>query len=502
MTIYSDPPALRVFYQDKPTLLVCWWATSFSALMIIIRVAGRFIRTEKLFIEDRIAALALVPLFLRMVCVHFVLKFGTNNADFSSVTLSADELHQKSVASGLVLLSRFFYAATLWTLKCSVLEFLKRLTDLTWQKAHHTALTVIRWALLVTFIGVVISNLAECHPFNHYWQVLPSPPGQCRQGFVQLITMATCDILTDLMLVVFPVSIIIASNMSLRRKLQLVMLFSLSLSVVIVTTYRLPRILGLHGRQQYRSLLASVEIIFATIAANALVLGSFVRDRGVKKKKFHRNSAADSFDRSSNTRRPTLHRQWGSDEDLVRDVGLNIEPDLLEEPETPDIEQFTAATQVPQKIESSDWRAPSRDPMSHRSDESLDVDPLTQPEAYSGRKGMSFLDVGGLLEESAPGGSGSSHRRSSHTSSTIDANPPGLVPPPSKPASNTGVQRGSTALLQDLGGVLGPRNTKVGKGKSRGGTELQSIPQAQTSRPSPSRGGASLELKDPGGLLK
>lgn len=112
MTIYSEAPDLRAFRDDKPTLLVCWWATSFCTLMILLRVTGRFIRTERLFIEDKIAALAVIPLVLRMVCVHYILIFGTNNADFSDVELTPLQLHQKSIASGLVLLSRFFYAAT------------------------------------------------------------------------------------------------------------------------------------------------------------------------------------------------------------------------------------------------------------------------------------------------------------------------------------------------------------------------------------------------------
>lgn len=112
MSIYSDPPSLRPFRDDKPTLLVCWWATSFCTLMILLRIAGRFIRTERLFLEDKIAALAIIPLILRMVCVNFILTFGTNNANFDGVELSATQLHQRSVASGLVLASRFLNAAT------------------------------------------------------------------------------------------------------------------------------------------------------------------------------------------------------------------------------------------------------------------------------------------------------------------------------------------------------------------------------------------------------
>ncbi|PHH75765.1 hypothetical protein CDD83_4366 [Cordyceps sp. RAO-2017] len=285
MGLYSDPPSLRAFRDDKPTLLVCWWATSFCSLMILLRVTGRFVRTEKLFREDKISALALVPLALRMVCVHFILLYGTNNADFSRVHLTPLELRQKTIASGLVLASRSFYAATLWVLKYAILEFLKRLTDLTWQRTHQATLVVIRWTLVATFVAVLVSNLVECQPFSHHWQVVPDPGGQCRQGYVQLITMATCNIATDALLVVFPIPIIVRSQMRFRRKLQLIVLFSLSLAVVAVTAYRLPRIIAEHGRQQYRSLLASVELIFATAAANALVLGSFVRDRGVKKPK-------------------------------------------------------------------------------------------------------------------------------------------------------------------------------------------------------------------------
>lgn len=84
----------------------------FCTVIILLRVSGRFVRTEKLFTEDKVAALALVPLFMRMACVHFILLWGTNNAQFDDVELSDDDLRKKSIASGLVLLSRILYAAT------------------------------------------------------------------------------------------------------------------------------------------------------------------------------------------------------------------------------------------------------------------------------------------------------------------------------------------------------------------------------------------------------
>jgi hypothetical protein len=112
MALYSDPPPLSTFSEDKPTLLVCWWITSFCAVIILLRITGRFLRTEKLFREDKTAALALIPLFLRMGCVHLILIWGTNNAQLADAGLSEEALSKKAIASGLVLLSRVLYAAT------------------------------------------------------------------------------------------------------------------------------------------------------------------------------------------------------------------------------------------------------------------------------------------------------------------------------------------------------------------------------------------------------
>jgi hypothetical protein len=112
MALYSEPPPLRNYEQDRPTLLVCWWITAFCTAIILLRVTGRFIRTERLFAEDKVAAVALLPLYLRMGCVHFILLYGTNNAQLEGAGLSEDLLRKKSIASGFVLASRIFYAAT------------------------------------------------------------------------------------------------------------------------------------------------------------------------------------------------------------------------------------------------------------------------------------------------------------------------------------------------------------------------------------------------------
>lgn len=516
MTIYSSPPPLQPFEDVKPSLLVCWWATLFCTVIILLRVGGRFVRSEQLFREDKVAALALVPLYLRMGAVHVVLMYGTNNAQLAGAHLTDEELHDKSIASGLVLLSRILYAATLWTLKNTILEFFRRL-NVTWERSYEITLNVIRCTLVATFVAVIISDLAECHPFSHYWQVLPDPGGQCRQGYAQLLTMAACNVFTDLLLVVFPIPVIVRSGLNFKRKVQLILLFSLSLAPVTVTLYRVPHIIQDHGSQSSRSLYASVELLFATAAANAIVLGSFVRDRGVKKRRFKYGSiAAGSLERSSGSesRRPTLNRHWGSLEDLARDTGFGVQPDLRQADSESQERLFTAAPALTASNDMNNWNFPGQKRTSVRSDDSLlsRDRPLTSGNTWNTpnatpRK-VPFFDVGGLLDDRPIS------RQSSWRSSEGAPVSPHSVPSQSVPASGTGFRRGSTAFLQDIGGLLSPSYrpaNNTNPSRLRGATQLEPIrsehepssspaPAPAPSRYPPSGGMHNLVLHDPGGL--
>jgi hypothetical protein len=177
-------------------------------------------------------------------------------------------------------------AFRLWLLKLVTLEFFDRLVGLSGKNRYTMLLHFMRGTLAVTFIAVVISNLAECQPFAHYWQVSPDPGPQCRQAYAHLITTTVCNVLTDLLLVVFPVPIVVKSRIPLGRKTLLVMLFCLHLFTVVIAIYRVPEILKSGGYQTTRTMWASGEVFMATFAANALTIGTFVRDTGVKKQKF------------------------------------------------------------------------------------------------------------------------------------------------------------------------------------------------------------------------
>lgn len=77
--------------------------------IILVRICGRYIRTERLFREDKVMALSMIPLLGRMALVHVVLLWGTNNARTDGLT--AQDIHHREIGSRLVLASRIMYAA-------------------------------------------------------------------------------------------------------------------------------------------------------------------------------------------------------------------------------------------------------------------------------------------------------------------------------------------------------------------------------------------------------
>ncbi|KAF2690077.1 hypothetical protein K458DRAFT_290536 [Lentithecium fluviatile CBS 122367] len=406
-SLYDEsPPERRTRISNNPTLLYSWWCTIMSLVIIGFRLGGRYVRNERLFREDKTMAISIIPLMARMGCIHVVLIYGTNNVDIDGL-VDPVKINHREIGSKVVLAARIFYAMFIWTAKFTVSEFLKRMTERFWKRGYETGLRAIRIFLAVTFVGVVIATLSECRPFSHHWQVVPDPGPQCRSGYGHLLTMGIADIITDVLLVCFPIPIIVRSGMPFKRKVSLVALFSMSIILIGITGARMPLVVHKRGLQQYRTVFASSEILAAATVSNAIILGSFLRDRGPKKAKYKAGSTVDSMDRRSSLRRPTLPGR-DSDEDLARSLGYRTNPDLedkktiLPRPaEVVDISLLSPHGHHPQ-LSNSQWQFPGRQSrVSQESGDSdmksgLSEDPMPSPRAFGRR--VSFFDVGGLLE--------------------------------------------------------------------------------------------------------
>ncbi|OKL56016.1 hypothetical protein UA08_08693 [Talaromyces atroroseus] len=408
-----------------------------------------------------------VPLVARMTLVHLVLTWGTNNA--KTAALSESDLQDRERGSRLVLAARIFYAIYIWMAKYTVCEFLKRLTGMVWTRAFQIALRAVEYFLASTLAAVIIATLVECKPFNHYWQVVPDPGPQCRLGYANLLTMGVCDILTDIFLVVLPVSLFLASAMSLKRKIQLALLFASSLLLVGITGYRVPAVIDRNGLQSFRSLLASFEILAATSVSNFVVIGSFLRDRGIKKAKYKRAegslSAIDSVDTTSVRRATITKHHWGSDADLANGLGIRLNPELYA------VQNYMirpapvvhGANKPDSKCE-SDSRSMDSYTMTSSSLDANNKTTAPPPQFVAINKpaiskisprSVSLYDVGGLLSESTLPLHQSVESISISPQETQTSTCPQIPPIYTLPPDNGEVTR---PFLQDVGGLIIPRH--------------------------------------------
>jgi len=303
--------------------------------------------------------------------------------------------------------------------------------------------------------------------------VVPDPGPRCREGLAQLITMGVCDIITDMSMIIAPIPLVLMSSMPVKRKISLVLLFLLSLILIAITSYRMPATISRHSSQQFRSLLASLEILAASGVANAIVISSFIRDRGMKKAKFRAYSVGDSSLAQTTTRKKSIAQyHWGSDEDLVRELGMSVAPSLQHHNTMVDIPRVApvalkqnALAEIPDNHagESSvdqTWnfrkasrrRRCSNDSMSSSStDVKLDVletntsgEPVSPDGGLPDTPGMSFFDVGRLVDSSTPPGasrdSSVNNRAASGTQHSTQSS-----------------RLNSRAFLSDVGGLVSSR---------------------------------------------
>lgn len=298
------------------------------------------------------------------------------------------------------------------------------------------------------------------------------------------------------------------------------LLFGLSLILIGITIYRVVAVIDRHSDQQFRSLVASLEILAAAAVSNALVLGSFVRDRGAKKQRFKFGSiGGSSLDRGAVNRRGALTvRNWGSDADLVSDIGIRLEPELHahelsdSRPAPVSTDSSTQTKDLTTNAATINWKFPeppkcvATDGIELNSPNIDDEISLAKNPVPTPRQ-MSFFDIGGLLDDDGTPALpryqqapllNTSNQRSSST--------------PRHPMQSQGddfavhhtKQGGSNALLQDIGGLLSSEPPKTPSNSFH--TTKNNIPDSQGQRTpqtpgTPQRQQNFHPLRDVGGLL-
>ncbi|KAF9691273.1 hypothetical protein EKO04_010649 [Ascochyta lentis] len=179
------------------------------------------------------------------------------------------------IGSKLVLATRTMLTCLLWCLKMAVFDLFARIIA---KMPYERMLVYGFWTVLFsTFVASVATVFVGCHPFERHWQIYPDP-GDCVIGNIWIITYETSNILTDLLLMALPFTLICSVTISMTQRLRVLFLFSIGIFLVAISIIRI--IQGKDSRvQRGHTLWASLEVLFAVIVAVTPTIYALAHDR-------------------------------------------------------------------------------------------------------------------------------------------------------------------------------------------------------------------------------
>ncbi|KAL2177492.1 uncharacterized protein P884DRAFT_329795 [Thermothelomyces heterothallicus CBS 202.75] len=212
------------------------------ACRTLVRV--RNVGFRGLQLDDYLMPLAGILCIIDLVAAIFVVEkaHGLTNSymtDEQRASLSPDsqEYKDRVLGSKIQVFGWTLYAASLWCIKACVAVFYSRLTT---NLAHLKIRVYIAYGFIgVTWVITTLLLLFGCRPMSKYWQIYPDP-GICQPTNSKLYVLSVLipDILTDLYLLSIPLPLLWSTNISVKKKISLTVLFSGVLFVIMAAIIR------------------------------------------------------------------------------------------------------------------------------------------------------------------------------------------------------------------------------------------------------------------------
>ncbi|KAG9562314.1 CFEM domain-containing protein, partial [Aureobasidium melanogenum] len=134
-------------------------------------------------------------------------------------------------------LGEIFYFASLTATKISLLAFFLRVFP---QKAFRQIIYVVIGICITYGFSFVLATTFQCSPVPYSWKQLDDNyKGSCNNIHIQGWMSAIFNIVIDLIILVLPLKELFALQTSLRKKLMVMVMFSLGIFVTFVSVVRL-----------------------------------------------------------------------------------------------------------------------------------------------------------------------------------------------------------------------------------------------------------------------
>ncbi|KAK2007305.1 hypothetical protein LZ32DRAFT_695486 [Colletotrichum eremochloae] len=183
--------------------------------------------------DDFLMGIATLVYTAESVAAYFVVAYwkglannGMTDEQRAAVDPASEEWQLRVNGSKTHVIGLLLYTTLLWILKGCWVVYYSRLTD-----GVHNMKRIIFWAWIimpVTYIACLLVAFLKCIPFDHQWQINPSPGNSCMPAvsFIQTIFVMTMNTLTDFYLMAIPLPMVWKSHLPWRKKLTLVIMFS------------------------------------------------------------------------------------------------------------------------------------------------------------------------------------------------------------------------------------------------------------------------------------
>ncbi|KAJ4168928.1 hypothetical protein NW754_010859 [Fusarium falciforme] len=209
-----------------------WYGVTW--LVVIARLLSRRLvvgSVKKYQTDDYLMILAMACDAVLIACMNIVSHTSSNLIDpTQAVDLTPDEIDKRRLGSKLILVVEQLQCTVTWLVKCCLLLMYNRLTtNLTYNRA-------VKAVAVYVIVGFVVMEILYfgvwCRPFNQYWAV-PTDNVQCSTATHHLITNATLNISSDIMIIILPMPLFLKSNATAKIKVALCCIYTVGVFTIV-----------------------------------------------------------------------------------------------------------------------------------------------------------------------------------------------------------------------------------------------------------------------------
>ncbi|KAI1491827.1 hypothetical protein F5X96DRAFT_629647 [Biscogniauxia mediterranea] len=185
--------------------------------------------------DDFLMFLAVLVYTAESVMAYFVVAYWkglANNAmtdeQRASLDPNSEEWYLRVNGSKTHVVGLLLYTTLLWLLKACWLVYYARLT----KGINNDKLRLmINWGIVImsaTYIASLLVAFLKCIPFDHQWQIYPTPSNNCMPAIstLQTVFVMVMNTITDFYLMAIPLPVIWESHLPLRKKFGVLLMFS------------------------------------------------------------------------------------------------------------------------------------------------------------------------------------------------------------------------------------------------------------------------------------